>query len=144
MELKWSNFSPKCNIFLNILYICFPWFSIQLTTFFIDLRSFWPLIFTKPYIQLLQFFIAGWTWLLKIWWSIPPTTSRYLWHKCFLGIWSHGLWPQMSKMYQFAKYENTICLYLLNILFKCQQDIKVALNTCTATVSIFWYRSFKP
>ncbi len=46
----WTNFSPTCIIlqFLSILYKFSPWFSIQLTPFFIDLRSFWPLIFTKP------------------------------------------------------------------------------------------------
>ncbi len=36
-----------CN-FLSILYQFSPWFSIQLTPFFINLISFWPLIFTKP------------------------------------------------------------------------------------------------
>ncbi len=45
------------NHFLSILYQFSPWFSIQLTPSFIELRSFWPLFFSKPYeIRLSPFF----------------------------------------------------------------------------------------
>ncbi len=50
------------NVLLNI-------FSIQLALFFIDLRWFLPLIFTKPYIRLVQKFYRMLNPQPKIWWS---------------------------------------------------------------------------
>ncbi len=49
--------SSKCisEQFLSILYQFSPWCSFQFTPFFIDLRSFWHLIFIKPYNRLSPF-----------------------------------------------------------------------------------------
>ncbi len=44
---------------LSILHQFSPCFSIQFTFIFIDLKSFWPLILTKPYIRLCTIF---WSW----------------------------------------------------------------------------------
>ncbi len=48
------HFSPQSLLwhFWSISYQISPWFLILLTSIFIVLRSFWPLLFTEPQIQL--------------------------------------------------------------------------------------------
>ncbi len=49
-----------------------PWFSIQLTLFLIDFKSFLTPHFHKTLEPIGPNIFACWTWLLKIWWNSHP------------------------------------------------------------------------
>ncbi len=104
LSQNWSYFSQISVIwpFWNILYQFYPWFSILLTPFFTVLRSFWPLIFTKPKILLGPF-------LTEIR-DIGLINSK--WRFC------PGGWSSVVKQWEYEiitlKYNGKMCrLYLL-------------------------------
>ncbi len=100
---SWSNISPnlsfdRLTIFKHFVSIVSLIFDPVNLLFFIDLRSFWPLIFPKSYILLGPFYIMRWTPhpLPKNRWSTPPPLplghrgQSWLWYIYLYNC--HGRW----------------------------------------------------